>query len=95
MKKYLTKVGGDNWRFHCVVKDKVGVKKPLYLKQATDTHIRRHKKIKADANPFDPSYAEYFAQRKKERYTRLINSNKTESAGLRIIQPYASLSGVR
>lgn len=95
MKKYFTSVGANNWRFHCIVKDKSGNKKPLYLKQAANTHIRRHKKIKADATPFDPSYKQYFIQRKKEQNIRGIYTNKTKSAGLRIIQPYASLSGVQ
>ncbi|MBA2651481.1 MAG: group II intron reverse transcriptase/maturase [Tatlockia sp.] len=61
--KYYTSVKGNRWRFHCVVKDKEGKEKNLYLKQATDTHIRRHTKIKAEANPFDPRFKEYFKER--------------------------------
>jgi len=95
MRKYFTRVGADNWRFHCVVKDKMGKDVPIYLKDATDTHIRRHKKIKAEANPFDPSYKQYFAQRKKEQNSRVTYTNRTKSAGQRIIQPYVSLSGVQ
>ena len=49
MRKYFTTVGEDHWRFHCTVKDKSGDKKLLYLKQASETLIRRHKKIKAEA----------------------------------------------
>ncbi|MCX7114315.1 MAG: group II intron reverse transcriptase/maturase [Gammaproteobacteria bacterium] len=95
MQKYFTTVGGDHWRFHCTIKDESGNKKPLYLKQASETLIRRHKKIKADATPFDPCYKDYFEQRYKEQNTRFARANSLKSAGLRIIQPYASLSGVR
>ena len=92
--KYYTTVNGNHWRFHCTVKDKEGKKKILYLKQAADTLIRHHKKIKAEANPFNPCYAEYFRQRAIERKLS-SNSNATQianSAGLKFIQPYAGLS---
>jgi RNA-directed DNA polymerase len=62
VKKYFTRLGGDNWRFYCIIKDKNGNQKPLYLKNATDTKIRRHIKIKSDANPFNPFYNDYFTQ---------------------------------
>ena len=64
-RRYFTRLAGDNWRFHCIVKDKEGNKKPLYLKRASDTHIRRHMKMKAEANPFDPRFKEYFKEREK------------------------------
>lgn len=95
MRKYFTTVGGNHWRFHCMVKDKSGNKKPLYLNQAKDISIRRHKKIKAEATPFNPCYREYFKQRFIEKKSRSTCINNPKSAGLRIIQPYASLSGVR
>lgn len=86
MSKYYTTVDGNNWRFHCTVKDKEGNKKILYLKQAANTLIRRHKKIRAEANPFDPRFAEYFLSSKA--------TIKANSARLKHIQPYAGLSGV-
>lgn len=95
MQKYFTTIGGNHWRFHCIVKDKSGNKKPLYLKQAKDTLIQRHKKIKAKATPFNPCYTEYFKQRFMEKKSRTMRANNSKSAGLRIIQPYANLSGVR
>lgn len=69
--KYYTTLGGDNWRFHCIVKDKHGNKKPLYLKRASDTLIRLHIKVKSEANPFDPRFREYFMQRAKKQKTKL------------------------
>ncbi len=65
--KYFTKLGGDNWRFHCLIKGKDGNKKPLYLKRASDTSIRRHIKVKAEANPFDPRFKDYFKKRKEKK----------------------------
>ncbi len=65
-RKYFTALAGDNWRFHCTIKDKEGNKKTLYLKRATDTHIRRHIKVKAEANPFNPRFKEYFKEREKK-----------------------------
>ena len=41
------------------IQDKNGKKKPLFLKRAIDTKIRRHIKIIAKANPFDPLYKDY------------------------------------
>jgi RNA-directed DNA polymerase len=37
----------------------------LRLACATDTGIRRHRKIKKDANPFDPVWAAYFEERER------------------------------
>ena len=88
VKKYFTTVRGNRWRFHCMTKDKEGKQKPLYLKNASDTKIRRHVKIKSAATPFDPLYREYFEQREQQRRRRNTISNFTDSAGLRVIQPY-------
>jgi len=78
MQRYFTTVGMNHWRFYCVTKDKVGKEKKLYLKNATETHIRRHKKIMAAANPFDPQFKEYFQKREQERKTRkmLLKNSK-------------------
>lgn len=85
--KYFTRLGGDSWRFHCIVEDKKGNPKPLYLKNATDTKIRRHVKIRSEATPFNPLYKDYFKQREIDREFRKTISNYESSAGLRIIQP--------
>ena len=57
-------VGGDNWVF--TGRDKETKRQVLLLK-ASDTPIRRHIKIKGKANPFDPSWEEYFTNREKSR----------------------------
>ncbi len=88
VKKYFTTVGGDHWRFYCMTKDKEGNAKPLYLKKAANTKIRRHVKIKSEATPFNPLYKAYFKQREDERVRRKTVSNFESSAGLRVIQSY-------
>jgi len=65
------------------------------LKNATETHIRRHKKILASANPFDPQFKDYFQKRTKERKTRDKVTENSKYAGLKVIQPYEGLSAVR
>lgn len=94
MKHYWKSHKGDNWRFYCQIKDKEGKNKTLFLKRAIDTKIRRHTKIVAKANPFDPFYKDYFAKREQERKRRCKLSNNTELTGLTIIQPYPGLSRV-
>lgn len=86
--KYFTTLGGNKWRFHCRVIDKDGNQKPLYLKLAADTKIRRHVKIKSDATPFNPLYKDYFRKREEEQKRRKTIINFNDSAGLKIIQPY-------
>lgn len=88
VKKYFTTLRGNHWRFHCKIKDKEGKQRPLYLKNASDTKIRRHIKIKSAATPFDPLYREYFIQREQERIRRKTISNFAHSTGLKIVQPY-------
>jgi len=88
VKKYFTRLGGDNWRFYCTIKDKNGKNKLFYLKRASDTKIRRHIKIRGVANPFDPLYKEYFSKREQEKEQRHKIINDTNSTGLRMIQPY-------
>ena len=88
VKKYFTTLGEDNWVFHCKVKDKECKSKLLYLKNATNTKIRRHVKIRNEATPFNPLYKDYFKQRAEAANRRKIVSNYSDTAGLRIIQPY-------
>ena len=37
----------------------------MRLAKASDTPIRRHIKIRKDANPFDPNWTEYFEERER------------------------------
>jgi len=88
VKKYFTTIGEKNWCFHCIVEDKKGEPKKLFLKNATDTKIRRHVKIRSEATPFNPLYKDYFKQREEVCKRRKTIINYNDSAGLRTIQPY-------
>ena len=55
----------------------------LNLKLASDTKIRRHTKILADANPYDPKYFEYFRKRevsKKIALTKVLSTAGSNKA---------------
>ena len=41
-----------------------GIKEKFTVQQLTEIPIKRHIKIKCEANPFDPSWDEYFERRK-------------------------------
>jgi RNA-directed DNA polymerase len=69
VKKYFTTVKGKCWRFYCMIKDKAGELKPLYLKNASDTKIHRHVKIKSGARVFDRLHKEYFEEREQKTRT--------------------------
>lgn len=64
-KKYFCTIGRDNWVFASNAKNADGNR--LTLVKAKSISIRRHVKIKSDANPYDPHYAEYFANRRMTR----------------------------
>ena len=69
--------------------------KTLYLKLAAETLIRRHIKIRAEANPFNPCFKEYFQKRERDRKASSKSTKTAKPAGLRAIQPYEGLSAVR
>jgi RNA-directed DNA polymerase len=64
-KRYFHTIGGNNWVFAADTGKRMPGGKPIWSKLvcASDTKIRRHLKIRADANPFDPSWCDYFAER--------------------------------
>lgn len=58
--KYFTRIGQRDWIFFSRRKGKSKEENPILLKLASATHITRHVKIKADANPYDPAFKDYF-----------------------------------
>jgi RNA-directed DNA polymerase len=62
-KRYFLSIGNRNWVFAAGVKAPDGKPKQVWLVLATDTKIRRHVKIKGEANPFDPKLESYFEGR--------------------------------
>jgi RNA-directed DNA polymerase len=63
----------------------------LRLHYATDTKIRRHLKIKARANPFDPDWNRYFEER--DLLKRL--GKKTRKSGKSVVSTGPDLPGFK
>jgi len=73
--RYFHSVGNRHWVFAAVTSDGRLNGNPMLvqLAYASDTPIRRHRKIRAAANPFDPQWESYFEERlnaKKKDYQR-------------------------
>jgi len=65
--KYFTRIGLRNWCFFTQIKTGTNENKRIVLTLATDTCIKRHIKIRAEATPYDPAFQEYFRLREKHR----------------------------
>jgi RNA-directed DNA polymerase len=65
--KYFRTRDHRHWVFASQARGNNGEPRMLSLLSATDTRIVRHVRVKADANPFDPAWDSYFAQRKRLR----------------------------
>ena len=61
--RYFVRQGTRNWVFGTEVTDDDGTVSFVKLVKASDVSIRRHRKIKAEANPFDPAWRSYFEER--------------------------------
>ena len=66
-KKYFRTMDHRQWVFACKAREKNGESRLLVLRTASQTRIVRHARVAADANPFDPAWDSYFAQRKRSR----------------------------
>jgi RNA-directed DNA polymerase len=61
--KYFVRPGDGRWTFQGTVTDKDGGKHPVSLLAARSVRIRRHVKVRGDANPYDASWELYFEER--------------------------------
>ena len=66
-KKYFRPHRTIRWSFFAEKKLPDGRKVYRDLIKAQWTHIVRHVKIKADANPYDPKWNKYFIERKRSK----------------------------
>ncbi|MDZ4322696.1 MAG: group II intron maturase-specific domain-containing protein, partial [Alphaproteobacteria bacterium] len=95
-KKYFRSFGARQEIFSMALKDKEG--KPFFLDlfRAAQVSICRHIKIRAEANPYDPQYREYFLKReflrREPNYKDLKSSHQTLHSRERAA---GSLSGLR
>lgn len=83
MKKYYRYANNNRWTFFAAAKDSKGKKQYRDLLKAGRIPIIRHVKVKADANPFDPDWTEYFLKRK--------NTRKSKNQDGRFIEEYGWL----
>jgi RNA-directed DNA polymerase len=61
--KYFKSKGSRHWVFTATEKQEDGMKGERILLKESDTPIHRHIKIKANANPHDPQWEQYFESR--------------------------------
>lgn len=71
-KKYFKSIGNRNWQFAAEIQRGF-----LTLFNAASIPIRRHAKIKANANPYDPEWEVYFEERLTKKWT--VNQKGTIS----------------
>jgi len=69
--KYFKRVGFDKWVFYGEYKGK-----ERQLSNMGKIHIRRHIKIKGDANPFDPAWEIYFEKRLARKMVQQLHSKR-------------------
>ncbi len=62
-KKYFEKRGTRDWCFFGETCDDQGQLHKAWLYHARSTPIRRHVKVKGEANPYDPAFETYFEER--------------------------------
>jgi RNA-directed DNA polymerase len=68
--RYFHAIGGRTWTFAAPtgVQHQPNQSSWQRLVYASDTPIRRHRKIRGEANPFDPRWSSYFAERAKRQW---------------------------
>ena len=63
--RYFPALGSRSWVFACKGSvDRHGKSALMSLAKAADIKIRRHVKVRADANPYDPQWKSYFVGRR-------------------------------
>jgi len=73
-KRYFHTVGNRTWTFSNSAKTS-NHGELVKLVYATDTNIKRHRKIKAEANPYDPEWETYFEGRLSVRMGTVLLGN--------------------
>lgn len=76
MKRYFRTVGGRSWVFACDAQIRKGKRVVMSLFRASDVRIVRHVKIRAEANPFDPTFDTYFKKRKRDLMVKRLADRK-------------------
>jgi RNA-directed DNA polymerase len=61
--KYFKSIAHRNWVFSGTIEKPNGEMQAVHLRSAAYTPIKRHIKVKGDANPYDPEWEIYFERR--------------------------------
>ena len=84
-KKYWTTIG-KKWTFSIKVLQKNGKPKFYRVCRITSIGIKRHRKIKADANPYLPEFGRYFWERRHKKEATLLKGYRSRQ--MRLIFQY-------
>ena len=79
--KYFSRPGDGRWAFSGNVTDEEGGKHTVLLFRAFSLEIRRHRKVRGEANPYDPAWELYF----EERLTAQLASTLTGRGRVRYL----------
>ena len=75
--KYFERQGHCNWRFFGKSCDEHGTPHKVRLLVASRTPIRRHVKVKGEANPYDPAFETYFEKREGDHMAETFRGTRT------------------
>jgi RNA-directed DNA polymerase len=76
-KKYFEKRGTRDWCFFGETCDDQGQLHKAWLYHARSTPIRRHVKVKGEANPYDPAFETYFEEREGSHLRETFRGTRT------------------
>jgi RNA-directed DNA polymerase len=75
--KYFASRRGRDWSFFGEKCDDQGQPTQVWLRPARRTPIKRHVKVKGDANPYDPAYEIYFERREETHMQDTFRGTRT------------------
>jgi RNA-directed DNA polymerase len=75
--KYFAQRGNRDWSFFGETCDDEGKPNKVWLHYAKSTPIKRHVKVKGEANPYDPTYETYFEEREGAHMLETFRGTRT------------------
>jgi RNA-directed DNA polymerase len=75
-KKYFKTIGNRNWVFFGEITGKQGQIQEVWLYSAGKMPIKRHTKIRGEANPYDPQWETYFERRLEVKWLQGPNRRR-------------------
>ena len=76
-KRYFGQRRGRDWSFFSETCDDEGQPGKLWLHRASSTPIKRHIKVKGEANPYDPAHETYFETREADHMQDTFRGTRT------------------